>query len=82
MKYAQIDNNRVMGVSELSRGVDSPDMILIDSLDAALLGRAYDYQTGQFGEKAEQGKPGPTEAEKLSAKIDYLTLLMEPEVTA
>ena len=41
MFYAQLKNSIVIGVSQISDPIDSPDLIEIPSLDASLLGSAY-----------------------------------------
>ena len=41
MYYAQLKNSIVVGVSQVSEAIDSPDLIEIQSLDAALIGSTY-----------------------------------------
>lgn len=46
MYYAQITNGVVTAVSDLSGEVNAPNMIPIDSLDTAFLGKVY--EAGEF----------------------------------
>ena len=49
MFYAQLNENLIVAaVSDLAGPVDDPGMIEIDALDASLVGKRYDAQTGEF----------------------------------
>jgi len=55
MYYAQITNGVVTAVSELAGEVNAPNMIQIDGLDPALLGKAY--EAGEFVDVAVPEDP-------------------------
>jgi hypothetical protein len=49
--YAQIDSTGVVSaVTETHSVIDAAHMVPVDELDVSLLGRAYDAETGVFGD--------------------------------
>lgn len=80
MIYVQLDNtNKAVGLSDLSGEVIADHMILVETYDLDLLGRVYDTATGTFGERqtVEPVEPPPTEMEVLTAKVDYVSMVVE-----
>jgi len=57
MYYAQLQNSIVIGVSQLSDAISSPDLIEIASLDTSLLGSTY--ADGVFTAPAPEPTPAP-----------------------
>ena len=59
--YAQLNaDGRVCAVTETHSAIDADHMVPVDELDASLLGRAYDAETGMFGDP-----PAPPPAQRL-----------------
>ncbi|MMZ48600.1 hypothetical protein D1872_102750 [compost metagenome] len=66
--YAQLDsNNLVVGVSQLSGKIDSPNMILLETYDTSLLGATYDEESGEF-----VPAPPPKPVPQVPSEIDIL----------
>lgn len=67
MFYAQLDENSIcIGVSQLSGEVNAPNMILLESYDASLLGKKYNNGTW---EDVPQPEPEPTSQDAINAEI-------------
>ena len=85
MIYVQLDNdNVVVGLSDLSSGVEADNMVAVDTYDLDLLGRVYDAAAGTFGERqpVEPVEQIPTDMEVLTAKVDYISMVVEGLVLA
>lgn len=68
--YAQIDENNIcIGVSQLSGKVNAPNMILLESQDASLLGKKYNSGTWEDVPAPEPPEPTPTDQEILQAEM-------------
>lgn len=55
--YAKIENNIVIGISDLSGDVEDNNQIKIDTFDTSLLGKIYDPNTGEFTEPFKEPNP-------------------------
>lgn len=65
--YAQIDENNIcIGVSQLSGEINAPNMILLESYDASLLGKKYNNRAW---EDVPQPDPTPTAQDEINAEI-------------
>lgn len=65
--YAQLNENNIcIGVSQLSGEVISPDMILLQSYDAPLLGKKYN---NGIWEDMPTPEPIPTDQETINASL-------------
>lgn len=90
MKIAQILNGKAHWIFEADELPDYPPtsdgqtLVFVDITDKPEVqeGWGYDSETGEFSEPiipAPEPIPyQPTEYETLSAKVDYLTMLIEP----
>ena len=80
MYYVQIDNNNVViGISDLSGEVAVANLIHVPVYDLDYLGRTYDSESGTFGERqpVEPVEQQPTDMEVLTAKVDYISMVVE-----
>jgi hypothetical protein len=84
-KFAQIYNGKAHWVFEAEEKPEfSPDIILVEITGRDDIQEGWDYnsETGEFTEPqpipAEPQEVPPTEFEILEAKVDYLTMLVEP----
>lgn len=80
MYYVQIDNkNIVIGLSDLSGEVAAANLVHVPVYDLDYLGRTYDRESGTFGERqpVEPVEQPPTEMEVLTAKVDYISMVVE-----
>lgn len=84
MYYAQINPQRVVtAVSETAGAIDAPHMILIDSLDADLLGKIHNTNTGKFESAPAAAQPTvPQQITRAQGKAALITMGAWDGVTA
>lgn len=77
--YAQIENNLVVGISELSGKVENENLVDITNLEVKPnLGYIHNPITGEFTEpETKPAIPQPRIEEQILAEIQYQTALLE-----
>ena len=77
--YAQIDGDRiVVSIAHLSTAIDAPHMVAINELDAMLMGKRHNAQTGEF----EAVEPVPVPELRQITRLAFLDRFTDAEAVA
>ena len=77
--YAQIDGDRiVVSIANLSTAIDAPHMVAINELDAMLMGKRHNAQTGEF----EAVEPVPVPELRRITRLAFLDRFTDAEAVA